>query len=140
MNKLVTIESAGPIKMMGDINGPIKTPCSVSTNVIIDLLNSGKVVYEVNPKNHAEKVRLTRLNVNSNNFPTNNTSKVDSRKQAIKARIRKHEERVQKAIAQKEAAKKETLKQVQTTADVKTTNSSSGSFISNKSSRKKKRR
>lgn len=135
MNKLVTIESAGPIKMMGDINGPIKTPCSVSTNVIIDLLNSGKVVYEVNPKNHAEKIRLTRLNLHSNNFPANNTSKVDSRKQAIKARIRKHEERVQKAVA-----KKETLKQIQTTPDVKTTNSSSGSFISNKSSRKKKRR
>ena len=93
MNKLVTIESAGPIKMMGDINGPIKTPCSVSTNVIIDLLNSGKVVYEVNPKNHVEKIRLTRLNLHSNNFPANNTSKVDSRKQAIKARIRKHEER-----------------------------------------------
>lgn len=140
MNKLITIESTGPIKMMGNINGPISTPCSVSTTVIIDLLNSGKVVYEVNPKNHAEKVRLTRLNVNSNNFPTNNTSKVDSRKQAIKTRIRKHEERVQKAVAEKEAAKKETLKQVQTTTEVKTTNSSSGSFISNKNSRKKKRR
>jgi len=75
------------------------------------------------------------LNLHSNNFPANNTSKVDSRKQAIKARIRKHEERVQKAVAQKEA-----LKQIQTTPDVKTTNSSSGSFISNKSSRKKKRR
>lgn len=67
-SKLVTIESYGKISVLGGLMGPITTPCRLDTNTIIALINSGKIVYEVNPNNMAEKIRLNRLNINSVNF------------------------------------------------------------------------
>lgn len=64
--KLVTIESPGKIAALGGILGPITTPCRIDMNIIISLINSGKAVYEVNPKNFKEKTRLTRMNVLDN--------------------------------------------------------------------------
>lgn len=78
--KLVTIESPGKIAALGGILGPIKTPCRMDTDVIITLINSGKLVYEVNPSNVKEKVRLTRLNVLKNNF---NESRVSISKSPV---------------------------------------------------------
>ena len=68
--KLVTIESYGRLAPLGGINGPISTPCNIDLKVIISLVNAGKVVYEVNPLNKSEKVRLTLSNVSSTNFNT----------------------------------------------------------------------
>lgn len=67
-SKLVTIESYGSIDVLGGLIGPITTPCNLDINTIVLLINSGKIVYEVNPKKTNEKIRLTRLNVRSNNF------------------------------------------------------------------------
>ena len=64
--KLVTIESPGKLTALGGILGPITTPCYLDMNIIINLINSGKAVYEVNPKNFKEKTRLTRMNVLNN--------------------------------------------------------------------------
>ena len=136
MNKLVVIESPGPIKLLGDIMGPIKTPCSISTNVIIDLINSGKVVYEVNPKNHNERVRLTRLNTNTNNFPSNNKSQIDSRREALRNRIRQHEQKIQKAIEEKNKE----IPVIEQREEVVVKQPTPTTFVSNKRSRKKKRR
>ena len=66
--KLVTIETSGKIRELGGITGPITTPCKLDMNIIISLINSGKVVYEVNPENKTEKVRLTRSNLSGDNF------------------------------------------------------------------------
>lgn len=68
--KFVTIESYGPIPALGGILGPITSPSYIDINVIISLINSGKVIYEVNPKNIKEKIRLTRDNVLKYNFNT----------------------------------------------------------------------
>ena len=66
--KFVTIESYGPLRVLGGIMGPITSPCYLDISVIISLINSGKIVYEVNPKNTKEKVRLTIDNVLKYNF------------------------------------------------------------------------
>lgn len=69
--KYVTIESYGNIPGLGGLLGPITTPTHIDIDIIIALINGGKVVYEVNPRNVKEKIRLTRTNVLSNNFDTN---------------------------------------------------------------------
>lgn len=66
--KYVTIESPGKISVLGGLLGPITTPSYIDINIIISLINSGKVVYEVNPSNVKEKIRLTRKNVLNYNF------------------------------------------------------------------------
>ena len=76
--KLVTIESYGKLHALGGIMGPIITPCRIDISTIIMLMNSGKIVYEVNPSNVKEKVRLTRLNVNKDNFVKNTTQLVNT--------------------------------------------------------------
>ena len=166
MNKLVTIESSGPIRAMGGISGPIKTPTSLSTAAIISLINDNMVVYEVNPKNYNEKIRLTRLNINSDNFKTVTKEKIDNNKKVIKKNIQKRVN-VAKAMSNNivtpvidvkknvndekktmdyhfDAEPKETG-----TATIINTNDSPisnnknvivNSFVSNKNSRKKKRR
>lgn len=67
-SKLVTIETAGKLPVLGGIRGPIHTPTRLSVDIIIQLLNTGKIVMEVNPANYNEKIRLTRLNLLSQNF------------------------------------------------------------------------
>lgn len=155
MNKLVTIESNGPIKAMGGISGPIKTPTSVSITTIVSLINDNIVVYEVNPRNYSEKVRLTRLNINSINFKTITKEKIDNNKKIIKKNI---QERVNNAKAVTndvitpvvDIKKTETIekpkpievrqKKSSTTISTPTKNTLTNSFVSNKNSRKKKRR
>ena len=66
--KFVTIESYGIIHALGGIMGPVTSPCNLDISVIISLINSGKMIYEVNPKNITEKVLLTRDNVLKDNF------------------------------------------------------------------------
>lgn len=66
--KYVTIESPGKISDLGGILGPIKTPSYLDIDIVIRLINSGKAVYEVNPANINEKIRLTRMNVLKSNF------------------------------------------------------------------------
>lgn len=161
MNKLVTVESAGPIRLLGNINGPIKTPCSLSTDVIIDLINNNKIVYEVNPKNYNEKVRLTRLNINSDIFPSVVKSKIATNKKVIKNNIKKRIEKTKTVENKKNADVSMTIQKSvetskfsaanytlmtddksQTSNTITTTTSSipTSSFVSNKNSRKKRRR
>lgn len=66
--KLVTVESSGIIPILGGLMGPISSPCRIEVDILISLINSGKIVYEVNPKNIKEKIRLTRMNVLNDNF------------------------------------------------------------------------
>lgn len=166
MNKLVTIESGGPIRVMGGISGPIKTPTSLSTTAIISLINDNMVVYEVNPKNYNEKIRLTRLNINSDNFKTVTKEKIDNNKKVIKKNIQKRVN-VAKAMSNNIVTpvidvkknvndEKKTMdyhfdaepKETETATIINTNDSPISnnknvivnSFVSNKNSRKKKRR
>lgn len=66
--KLCTISNSGPIPELGGIRGPITKPTELSMTLIRTLINEGYTIYEVNPMNRNEKVRLTFSNVNSVNF------------------------------------------------------------------------
>ena len=132
MNKLVIIESAGPIEALGGISGPIKTPSSLSTNVISDLINSGKVVYEINPRNYNEKVKLTRLNVNTNNYQSNVKKTVENKREIIKQNIaRARAKKTEKFLAQR-ASSSSAITTTSTTQD--------SGFVSNKNNSKKRKR
>ena len=61
--KYVTIESPGKLNILGGILGPIKTPCYLDIDIVVKLINMGKIVYEVNPTNIKDRVRLNRSNV-----------------------------------------------------------------------------
>lgn len=68
VEKLVTIETYGPIAELGGIAGPVVHPCKVDLETIIRMVNTRKKVFEVNPANPSEKVRLTLSNVRTVNF------------------------------------------------------------------------
>ena len=77
--KYIIIESYGPISTLGGISGPIKTPFKLEVSKIVKLICERKVVYEVNPLNKNEKIRLTRNNISKNNF----TAKLNTTKPVI---------------------------------------------------------
>ena len=66
--KLVTVESVGTITELGGISGPIINPSFIDVPTIIRMINSHKKVYEVNPNNPSEKVKLSLKNARTNNF------------------------------------------------------------------------
>ena len=67
-SKWVVVDTYGPIKELGGISGPIVTPCKIPIRTIVDMVNNRKVVYEVNPMNMTEKVKLRQSNVDKKNF------------------------------------------------------------------------
>lgn len=66
--KLVIIKDGGPIRSLGGISGPILSPTRITIPVIVDLINQGKHVFEVNPLDKKQAVQLNRLNVYRTNF------------------------------------------------------------------------
>jgi len=66
--KLIVVESSGSIAELGGIGGPILNPCYVPIPIINKMLNKHRVVYEVNPNNYSERVRLSLKNLRSENF------------------------------------------------------------------------
>ncbi len=66
--KLIIVESIGSIGELGGISGPILSPCYVPVDTINLLLNHQRKVFEVNPKNYNEKVRLSLKNLRKENF------------------------------------------------------------------------
>ena len=77
-SKYVTIESPGKIAILGGIMGPIQTPTYLDIDIVISLINSGKVVYEVNPRDITDKTRLTLMNVLTDNY-SQSTSKTGNK-------------------------------------------------------------
>ena len=69
LSKLVIVKNSGPINELGGVNGPILKPVRVSTSIIISMINSGKRVFEVNPRNTSQMIQLNRLNVYRVHFP-----------------------------------------------------------------------
>jgi hypothetical protein len=66
--KLVTVADFGPLQEIGGIGGPLRTPTNIALNAICQMVVNGKTVFEHNPSNVKEKVRLTLSNVKSDNF------------------------------------------------------------------------
>lgn len=68
--KLCVVLAEGRIPELGGILGPVSVPTKIARSSIIAMLNRGLPIYEVNPKNVNERVKLTFKNVNSVNFMT----------------------------------------------------------------------
>ena len=69
--KLCIITTCAELPIMGGIHGPLHTPSPLTYREIITLINNGIDVYEVNPKNRSQKVKLTAFNAVKENFATN---------------------------------------------------------------------
>lgn len=69
--KYVIILSHGELPELGGILGPIRRPTEVQIPKLVSMLNRGKEIYDVNPKNTKEMVRLTMANVKKDNFNKN---------------------------------------------------------------------
>lgn len=67
--KLCIVKNNGPIHELGGISGPILAPCNISMRAIINMVQNGRNVYEINPRNMKEMVKLDIKNVQSDNFP-----------------------------------------------------------------------
>ena len=76
--KLVVVKSTGVLKELGYITGPILHPSRIKLQKIVAMVNNGKIVYEVNPKDQNEQVLLTRLNVSADNFVEKKEAKVET--------------------------------------------------------------
>ena len=68
MKKLIIVKSIGRLPIYGGISGPITTPTLMKETDIVSLINNRKDVYEVNPYNNEETIKLTRINYNKINF------------------------------------------------------------------------
>jgi hypothetical protein len=73
-SKLVVIESAGTIKELGGISGPILHPCIQKITTLETMVRNHRVVYELNPNNFDERIRLNLRNVKTVNFPAVETT------------------------------------------------------------------
>lgn len=78
--KLITVNSAGTISELGGISGPVLNPCYVPIPTITTLLNHYRVVYEVNPKNYNEKIRLSLKTLTKKNFASEDEAPITSEK------------------------------------------------------------
>ena len=76
--KLCKVLTNGPISELGGITGPILYPCRIDLRKVSNMVQHGKAVVEVNPKNHKETIRLNIQNVNKDNFPEPERIKLDT--------------------------------------------------------------
>ena len=68
--KLFKILSNGPIPELGNITGPVLYPTRIPMNRIVNMVQHGRKVIEVNPKDHNQTIQLTLTNVMKDNFIT----------------------------------------------------------------------
>lgn len=69
-NKQYIILTAKRIKCLKNITGPVTSPVELSLLDVLELVESGFDVYEVNPYNKKERVKVTPYNYNSITFKT----------------------------------------------------------------------
>ena len=67
-SKKYIITTAKEIPCLSGICGPITEPVSLERNDVLALVKKGFEVYECNPYDPSERVRVTRANVNSITF------------------------------------------------------------------------
>ena len=67
-SRLYTIGTASPIEALGNIVGPLTVPTKIDHNSIVKMLKNGYVIYQHNPYDLTEKVRVTKMNINTIKF------------------------------------------------------------------------
>lgn len=74
--KLVVVKDSGPIPELNFVCGPILVPTKIDLKVIIKMIGNGRSVFECNPCNTDDQVKLELTNVKNNNFETQATKPV----------------------------------------------------------------
>lgn len=100
---LYTVKDARVIDCLGGICGPIQHPTEIAESDIITLVRCGFTVYQHNPHNLREKVKVTRTNFNSIVFKTTRYDGYKSR--SLNTELR-NEAKVASAPAPKKDEKK----------------------------------
>lgn len=80
MEKLYIVTSRKNIIGMDDIQGPLTTPTIMKFNDVLEMVRKGYGIYQVNPYNHDEKVKVTISNINNIKFKTTRSSNTIQRK------------------------------------------------------------
>lgn len=68
--KLVIIEGSGTIAELGYISAPILIPQRFPIDLIARMVSNGRKVYEINPADRTQKIKLTVANCRKPNFDT----------------------------------------------------------------------
>lgn len=100
--KLVVIKTTSSIPELGGISGPVTTPTELPIKKILQLVNGHRLVYEVNPDNYKEQVKLTISNIRDVNFKK---APVAAKVEAPKKQDAKKEEAVKVPEIKAEAPK-----------------------------------
>lgn len=139
--KLYVILTAKKINCLNHITGPVTTPTELNVVDALELVRSGFDVYEVNPYNKKERVKVTVYNFNSIRFKTTesdmiarkrlnremqkleSSSKVDTSKEEKKEETstvssnkedKKDDKKKDDQVSKKDESKKESEKKVDT--------------------------
>ena len=80
MVKLYTVDTPKVIIGMYDIQGPLTTPSKMEFANVLEMVRRGYKIYQVNPYDYNEKVRVTVSNINSIKFKTTRAANVAQRK------------------------------------------------------------
>ena len=70
MEKLYTVTTPATIIGMDDIMGPLTTPSKMNFADVLDMVRRGYEIYQVNPYDNSEKIRVNISNINSIKFKT----------------------------------------------------------------------
>lgn len=68
MARLFVVLADGKIPELGGIRGPITKPSAIAISTVIDMVNRGLPVEEVNPANYEDRVKMTFGNIHNHNF------------------------------------------------------------------------
>lgn len=90
MLHLYTITTPKPIPCLGNITGPITNPVKLSLPNVMKLLSNGYEVYQHNPADKRERVKVTIENVNTIHFTKTKNEVVQNR--VLNREIKKEQE------------------------------------------------
>ena len=76
--RICSVETNGPIKELGNISGPVRK-CRLELPKILSMINNGHVIYELNPENLSERVKLDLTNASPSPF----TKKVEYKPEPV---------------------------------------------------------
>lgn len=80
MDKLYIVSTPKAIIGMDGMQGPLTTPTKMKFADVLEMVRKGYVIYEVNPHNHNEKVKVTVNNIHNIKFKTSRSMGAIQRK------------------------------------------------------------
>ena len=126
--KLYTVQSTGVIPGLG-INGPLTTPTKMEFLHVLDMVKKHYVVYEHNPSDTTEKVRVTINNINSIKFNSTRLAAVNRRN--LNEEVQAMDKAMNVAVVNKNDHKKEKPEPLKAPENKTKANDKSGKITGN---------